>query len=217
MALKLRLAWLIAAVLVGGCGGRPAPGESAGPSAQPATGAELPAASVQPANHAGFDQQLELQGIAFHVRSPNAATGNSVTVAPTGLEVDNSPWESPVDGDVVGAEIGDLDANGSPEIYVYVRSRDPDGRGSLVGYAANNLKSLSAINLPSLSDDPAAAAGYRGHDEFALVEGSLARRFPLYSGDGDAAVATGKTRQLQYRLIAGEASWQLDLVNSTEF
>jgi hypothetical protein len=38
-----------------------------------------------------------------------------------------------------------------------------------------------------------------------------------YSGDGDAAVATGKMRQLQYRLIAGEASWQLELVNSTEF
>jgi hypothetical protein len=40
------------------------------------------------------------------------------TVVPTRLEIDNSPWESPVDGDVVGAEIEDLDANGSPEIYV---------------------------------------------------------------------------------------------------
>lgn len=215
--MKRRLAGLLAAVLAGGCGGKPAPGDAAGPSAQPATVTEPPAASVQPADNVGFDQRLELQGIAFRVSSPNSATGNSVTVTTTGLEIDNSPWESPADGDVVGAEVGDLDANGSPEIYVYVRSRDPDARGSLVGYAANNRKSLSAINLPSLSDNPAAAAGYRGHDEFALVEQSLARRFPLYSGDGDAASPTGKTRQLQYRLIAGEASWQLELVNSTEF
>ena len=215
--MKRRLAGLLAAVLAGGCGGKPAPGDAAGPSAQPATVTEPPAASVQPADNVGFDQRLELQGIAFRVSSPNSATGNSVTVTTTGLEIDNSPWESPADGDVVGAEVGDLDANGSPEIYVYVRSRDPDARGSLVGYAANNRKSLSAINLPSLSDNPAAAAGYRGHDEFALVEQSLARRFPLYSGDGAAAVPTGKTRQLQYKLTAGEAGWRLELVDSTEF
>jgi hypothetical protein len=131
-------------------------------------------ASVQPAEDVGFNQRLELQGIAFRVSSSNAATGNSVTVTTTGLEIDNSPWESSADGDVVGAEVGDLDANGSPEIYVYVTSRDPGARGSVVGYAANNRKSLSAINLPPLSDNPAAAAGYRGHDEFAIVEQSLA-------------------------------------------
>jgi hypothetical protein len=172
---------------------------------------------VQPAEDVGFNQRLELQGIAFRVSSPNAATGNSVTVTTTGLEIDNSPWESSADGDVVGAEVGDLDANGSPEIYVYVTSRDPGARGSVVGYAANNRKSLSAINLPPLSDNPAAAAGYRGHDEFAILELSLARRFPLYSGDGDADSPTGKMRQLLYKLSAGEAGWRLELVNSTEF
>jgi hypothetical protein len=218
--LKRWLAGLLAAVLAGGCGGKPAPGAAAGSSAQPAAATippAPPADSARSADKVGFDQRLELQGIGFHVSSPNAVTGNSVTVTTTGLEIDNSPWELPADGDVVGAEVGDLDANGSPEVYVYLRSRDPDARGSLVGYAANHRKSLSAIYLSPLSDDPAAAAGYRGHDEFALVEGSLARRFPLYSGDGDAAVPTGKTRQLQYRLIPGEASWQLELVESTEF
>jgi hypothetical protein len=185
--------------------------------AQPAAETTLPAESTQPADNVAFEQRLELQGVGFHVSSPNAVTGNSVTVNTTGLEIDNSPWELPADGDVIGAEVGDLDANGSPEIYVYVRSRGPDARGSLVGFAANHRKSLSAIYLPPLSDDPVAAAGYRGRDEFALVERSLARRFPLYSGDGDAAVPSGKTRQLQYRLIPGEAGWQLELVDSTEF
>ena len=214
--MKRVLSCALAAALVGGCGGKPAPGDASEPASKLAPVIEAPAAAVPPAVSAGFDQHLELQGIGFHVSSPNLASGNTVTVVPTGLEIDNSPWESPVDGDVVGAEIGDLDANGSPEIYVYVRSRDSAARGSLVGYAANNRKSLSAIYLPPLSDDPAAAAGYQGHDEFALVEQSLARRFPLYAGDGDAAVPTGKTRQLQYRLTAGEAGWKLDLVNSTE-
>jgi hypothetical protein len=215
--LKRVLSYALAAALVGGCGGKPAPDVASEAASKPAPAVEAPSTAAPTAVSAGFDQQRELQGIGFRVSSPNLAMGNTVTVVPTGLEIDNSPWESPVDGDVVGAEIGDLDANGSPEIYVYVRSRDSAARGSLVGYAANNRKSLSAIYLPPLSDDPAAAAGYQGHDEFALVERSLARRFPLYAGDGVAAVPTGKTRQLQYRLTAGEAGWKLDLVNSTEF
>ena len=211
---------VLTATFVGGCGGQPAPGEPSGPASTVAAAIEVfesPASAAQPAASGGFDRQFELQGIGFRVSSPNNATNNTVTVVPTGLEIDNSPWESPVDGDVVGAEVEDLDADGSAEIYVYVRSRDRAARGSLVGYAANNRKSLSSINLPALSDDPAAATGYRGHDEFAVVERSLARRFPLYSGEGDAAVPTGKTRQLRYRLAAGEAGWQLELVDSTEF
>jgi hypothetical protein len=211
------LSYALVVALVAGCGGKPAPDDASAVVSSSSAPIESPAADPQPAPVERYDQQFELQGIGFHVSSPNIASGNTVTVVPTGLEIDNSPWESPIDGDVVGAEVGDLDANGSPEIYVYVRSRDSAARGSLVGYAANNRKSLSAIYLPSLSADPAAAAGYQGHDEFALVEQSFARRFPLYAGDGDSAVATGKTRQLQYTLTAGEAGWRLELVDSTEF
>ena len=217
MAVTRVLVYVLTAVLVGGCGGKPAPGEVKEAASPSAATVESSPDEAQPSKSASFEQQLELQGISFRVSSPNSASGNTVTVAPTGLEIDNSPWESPVDGDVIGAEIEDLDANGSPEVYVYVRSRDPDARGSLVAYAANNHKSLSAVYLPQLSDDPAASSGYQGHDEFALVESSLARRFPIYAGDGRGSAPTGKIRQLQYKLTAGEAGWQLRLVNSTEF
>ena len=211
------LVYVLTAVLVGGCGGKSAPGNVNEATSPPVAAVESLPIEAEPVRSASFEQQLELQGIGFRVSSPNAASGNTVTVVPAGLEIDNSQWESPVDGDVVGAEIEDLDANGSPEVYVYVRSRDPDARGSLVAYAANNRKSLSAIYLPPLSDDPAASSGYQGHDEFALVESSLARRFPIYAGDGRGSAPTGKIRQLQYKLTAGEAGWQLRLVNSTEF
>jgi hypothetical protein len=50
-----------------------------------------------------------------------------------------------------------------------------------------------------------------GHDEFAVVERTLARRFPVYR-DGDTnARPTGGMRQLQYRLMPGEAGWRLTL------
>lgn len=50
-----------------------------------------------------------------------------------------------------------------------------------------------------------------GHDEFQVVENSLVRRFPIYK-DGDSnAKPSGKMRQLQYKLKAGEAGWLLKL------
>jgi hypothetical protein len=57
--------------------------------------------------------------------------------------------------------------------------------------------------------DEVAAQGYAVHDDFAVVEGFLVRKFPIYSSDGSSP--TGKTRQLQYTLAQGEAGWLLKL------
>jgi len=149
--------------------------------------------------------------------SPNVAAGNTVDVAPAGLEIDNSPFTTDADGAVTGAEVADLDADGSPEVYVYVTSTDDAERGSVVAFSANKRKSLSSIYLPPIADTPAAAQGYQGHDDFAVVEGSLVRRFPIYAGEGVGAAPTGKTRQLQYKLVPGEAGWLLKLDRTTEF
>ena len=79
---------------------------------------------------------LELQGVTFNVVSPNEASANTVTVSTTGLEIDNSAWSQEVDGIVTGAEMADLNVDGSPEVYVYVRSTSADAKGSVVAYVA---------------------------------------------------------------------------------
>jgi hypothetical protein len=56
-----------------------------------------------------------------------------------------------------------------------------------------------------------------GHDTFSLVENTLVRRFPIYKKDDTNANPTGGTRQLEYKLRNGEASWLLKLVKITEF
>jgi hypothetical protein len=162
-----------------------------------------------------FNKTLELQGIRFHVTSENQSPARTLKIVPSGLEIDNAPIVKTIDGSVSGAEVADLDADGSPEIYVYVTSAGSGSYGSLVAYAANHRKSLSEIVLPPLT--AAAAQGYMGHDEFAVLEGVLGRRFPVYR-DGDSNVRpTGGMRQLQYKLVPGEASWQLRLDRMSEF
>ncbi|NOR55871.1 MAG: DUF1311 domain-containing protein [Sulfurovum sp.] len=164
----------------------------------------------------GFDKVLKLQGITFHVQATNEGSLNQLTITPSGLFGTNNVIKQEIDGSVRGAEIADLNSDGSPEIYVYVSSAGSGSYGSLVAYSANNKKSLSGFYLAPLSDDKKNSVGYMGHDEFAVVESSLARRFPIYK-EGDAnCCPKGGTRQLQYKLVQGEATWQLKMYHSTD-
>jgi hypothetical protein len=49
------------------------------------------------------------------------------------------------------------------------------------------------------------------------VASVLARRFPIYREGDVAAKPGGAMRQLQYKLVQGEASWQLKLDRMVEF
>lgn len=158
-----------------------------------------------------LDETLSLMGIRFHVTCTGAGSINTLRIAPSGLEIDNTPISREVDGSCTGAEVNDLNADGSPEVYVYINSAGSGSYGSLAAYAANRRKSLSDIYLPPLEQHQDAARGYQGHDEFAVLEGTFVRRFPVYR-DGDTnAKPTGGMRQLQYKLVPGEANWQLRL------
>ena len=165
----------------------------------------------------GFDSTLELQGITFHVTSPNQGSINQLLIVPAGLSIDNSVIKREVDGTVTNAEIADLNVDGSPEIYIYINSAGSGSYGELVAYAVNNKKSLSEIYLPPVENDKDNSRGYMGHDEFAGDENILARRFPVYAESDTNANPTGVMRQLQYKLTRGEASWILVLDKSIEF
>lgn len=170
-----------------------------------------------PVNGASFDKTLELQGIRFRVTSANEGSINTLHIVPAGLEIDNSPIVRTIDGTVTGAEVADLNVDGSPEIYVYVTSAGSGSHGSLVAYSVNRRKSLSEIYLPPVSQDEVASKGYMGHDEFAVVESVLVQRFPVYRVTDTNAKPTGGTRQLQYKLVPGEAGWILKLDRVIEY
>ena len=172
--------------------------------------------SASPAAKAGFERTLELQGITFRVSSANDSATPTVRITPGKLEIDNSEMTRKAEGHVVDAEVADLDVDGSPEVYVYVKSARSGSHGSLIAYSANKRKSLSEIHVAPITADPKVANGYRGHDEFRVVESTLVRRFPVYK-QGDATKPTGGMRQIQYKLAKGEASWVLRADKIVEF
>jgi len=166
------------------------------------------------ADTSGFDKVLKLQGLSFHVQATNEGSLNQLTITPLGLSGNNPVIKQEIDGSVAGAEVADLNADGFPEIYVYVNSAGSGAYGSLVAYASNQNKSLTAIYMSELSDNKKLSEGYMGHDEFSIIESSLGRRFPVYKKDDSNAKPTGGMRQLTYKLVAGEAGWILKVKNS---
>ncbi len=155
-----------------------------------------------------FDRSQTLQGITFRVTSPNTATANTLTLQPSGLAEDNRPITVDVPGLVLRMETADLNADGSPEVYII----SSDGKNeSLTAFSVNRGKSVSFIFLPELTAEQ--ARGHRGGEEIAVVENRLARRFPITAqGSGN-----GKMRQISYKLHAGEASWLLQADRMDEF
>ena len=164
-----------------------------------------------------FNSTLELQGVRFVVTCKNEGSINTLHIVPAGLEIDNSPVVREIDGTVTGAEVADLNLDGSPEVYVYVSSAGSGSYGSVVAYATNRRKSLSEIYLPPVTEDKRASKGYMGHDEFAVVETVLVQRFPVYRASDTNAKPTGGMRQIQYKLFPGEAGWILKAERMAEY
>ena len=156
---------------------------------------------------AAFTTTQSLQGISFQVQSSGEGSQHHLTITTTGAKPPIQPIHQMVNGQVVGAEVADLNSNGLPEIYVFVQGAGSGSYGDLVAYSVIKGRDLSPITLPELTG--ANAQGYRGHDQFQVVEGCLTRRFPIYRPGDSNAKATGGLRQICYKLKAGEAGWIL--------
>lgn len=182
-----------------------------------AEGKIAPPSVTSPTEGTSFDRTLDRQGIRFRITSANRGSINTLQIVPAGLQIDNSAIVRTIYGTVTGAEVADLNSDGTPEIYVYITSAGSGSYGSLVAYSVNRHKSLSEIYLPPLEENKVVSKGYMGHDQFAVVGSVLGRHFPVYR-DGDTnAKPTGGMRQLQYRLLPGEAGWILKVDKMLEY
>ena len=148
-----------------------------------------------------FAKVLHHQGITFTVTSSNSRAFNSVNILATGLSEERRLIREKVNGDVMHAEVADLNRDGSPEIYIYAYDRQ-DHDGFLVAYSVNNRRSMSKIFLPEMSN----REGYRGNDHFHIAGRSLVRSYPIHN---DRGYSTGRTRNFYYDLQAGENGWRL--------
>ena len=163
-----------------------------------------------------FDKELTYpgSGISFKV----SIEGDSLMIQPSGLSVSNETLYHDINGyTVVNAEIGDLNIDSYPEVFVYLTSDGSGSYGKLIGYSVNNGKSVSQVYLPEISENKEVNEGYMGYDEMAIVENTFCQRFPIYKEGDSNANPTGGMRQIQYKLVDGENGRILKIDKVMEF
>ena len=169
--------------------------------------------SAQTTEQVVWGRILSFQKMHFFIISVKKMGICAITISPFGLQADNRTVTDSIAGSVVGAEIADLNADGSPEIMVFTQSDGSGSYGNVLAYSVNNKKSMSNVYFPPVSENGTLSKGYMGHDEFRVVDNSLVQRFPIYNEGDTNANPTGGIRQITYKLTDGEASRRFEIDN----
>ncbi len=133
---------------------------------------------------------------------------NLATITPIGFDKDVREFSFEIRGRVTKAEVDDINRDGFPDLVFYVyNNNDSIPKGTVIGVSSENNETVSPIIFPDIYDDPKLRIGYKGYDEFFLMEGYLVRRFPVFSSDSTQAAPAKKgtlMRQIQYMVVSGE-------------
>lgn len=152
-----------------------------------------------------MDTTLKIGKVGYRVTSSNRSPEkNAVTINPIGFESQAREFSFEVKGRIKKTEIDDLNNDGYPDIVLYVFSGDSLQKGTVIGISSEKNQSVTPIVFPDVMDDQKLREGYKGFDDFNLMEGTLMRRYPLYVTDSLGSRPTGKMRQVLYRVVPGE-------------
>jgi hypothetical protein len=150
---------------------------------------------------AKFDSTLKIGKTGYRVDCKNKKYDeNQLTVRPIGFDGGAREVSFIIRGRVAKAEIDDLNSDGYPDLVVYIYNDSNAVFGSVFAFISEANKSISPLVLPDPMMDGKINEGYKGHDQFSLMQGYLMEKFPIYKAGDDKDKPTGGTRVLLYQL-----------------
>lgn len=129
---------------------------------------------------------------------------NYISITPIGFSSSARDVSFEVKGKVKKAEVDDLNNDLFPDLVLYVYAAGEAEKGTVVGISSEKNETFTGILFPDIVNDPKLRTGYQGHDQFKLMEGTLMRKFPIFTTDTVGAIPSGMYRQVQYTVVAGE-------------
>ena len=153
-----------------------------------------------------FDTTVKMGRVGYRLNCKNSSPErNLASVNPIGFDKEMREFSFEIKGRITKAEVDDINRDGYPDLVFYVFTNDSIPRGNVIAISSEKNESVSPIIFPDIFDDPKLRLGYKGKDEFFLMEGFLVRRFPVYAAEGITLPATGTLiRQIQYSVVPGE-------------
>ncbi len=172
--------------------------------------------STEKSNEKIFTKELKTNSGKIFILTEDKSLGASISkvkLETQSFEKGNNTFDLGEIDPVENVFLADLDNNGFEEFYFTTRSAGSGSYSKIYGFASNNDKSVSPVNVPELSSDSRKSGGifdgYMGHNEFTVQNGELINEFSVYQQADANAKATGGIRKVKYILIAGEAGWIL--------
>jgi hypothetical protein len=150
-----------------------------------------------------YDSTLKIGKVGFKVNCTNKnIERNIVSIKPIGFKSDAREAALELKGRIVSAEIDDLNQDGFPDMIVYII--DADKKISLFSISSQNNESMQPIYFPDITNDAVLSKGYRGLDEYKLLEGILLRQFPIFDTDTTIKTPTKKGKRIMYKVMTGD-------------
>ena len=179
-------------------------------SAQPA------AAPTQMVIFPKIDSTLKIGKAGYRVDCRNkSVTQNPLSIKPVGFESGARDVSFTLKGRVASAQVDDLNRDGYPDLVLIIYSDSNASSGTVYGFISEANKEIIPCVLPDASMNPRISTGYKGHDQFSLMEGTLLQRFPIYNKDDNKDKPTGGNRVVLYQLAKGESgSYKFNLIKS---
>ena len=162
-----------------------------------------------------IDTTLKIGKAGYKLYCNNKSDKNIVSVNPIGFESTATEMSFYVTGKISKAEVDDFNNDGFPDMVIYVYSGTGNTMGTVYAMTSSQNKSVAPIMFPDVMDDAKLRTGYKGHDEFSLLQGSLVRKFPVYKPE-DTDTPTGGKRVILYKMIVAEGAYKFKVINTYE-
>lgn len=161
-----------------------------------------------------YDSTLKIGKAGYRISCFNKLVDrNILNLRPIGFKQEAREVSFELKGRVTGAEIDDLNLDGFPDLLIYFL--DKDSKPSILSVSSKNNESLMPIYFPDITNDMVLSKGYRGGDEYKLIEGILFRKFPVFEADTAIKKPTNKVRQIMYRVVEGDqGTWKFKAFKS---
>jgi hypothetical protein len=152
-----------------------------------------------------FDTTVKVGKVGYRVSCKNKNYDeNQLEVRPVGFDSQAREMNFMLRGRVAKAEIDDLNGDGYPDLVLYVYMDSSANFGTVYAFVSKENKSITGCVLPDPIMDGKINEGYKGHDQFSLMEGYLLEKFPIYKAGDDKDKPSGGTRVILYKLVPEE-------------
>ena len=152
-----------------------------------------------------IDSTLKIGKAGYRVDCRNKnISSNELSVKPIGFESSAQPISFMLRGRVSEAQVDDLNGDGYPDLILFTYADSALRSGMVYVFVSEENKNIAVCLLPDVTMDGKVNVGYKGYDEYTLMEGSILQKFPVYKTGDDNEHPTGGHRVLMYQLGKGE-------------